>query len=252
MKQTIIDFSGKEIQNALEKARCEHSGMIGSVRILFAPSGIDQGNINRAASVYSRLNPGEHDTVIVVEELTNVLDKKLPMPSSETHKTPLGKVPVNDDLRNEFCDEDDDFFIDDTGLNPDLSLFQQLMMLQQSLRDFKVLNIQIADEDMDIIKELVSAIDELLPTRNVLLIFCCDLKECNQDDFKEIKSLIAEKSHSRLFNLLNSKTSCMNGTAAFMAGILVAHLWGLQIYFLDDAQGNPSLTAYAEREHVLF
>jgi AmmeMemoRadiSam system protein B len=252
MKQSVINFSGKKIQEELEKAGSNHSGKNDSIRILFAPSLIDQENISQAASVYSRLNPEAYDTVVVVEELKDILGKKLPMPSNKKHKTSLGEVPVDDYLRNEFCDEDDDFFIEDSGFHPDLSLFQQLMMLQKSLKNFKVLNLQIADEDKYIIKELVSTIDELLSSRRALLVFCCDLTETGLNDFKKIKSLLKTQSHADLFNLLNSSPARIKGTAAFIAGILIAKRWALQIQFPDDLQGCPCLAAYAEREHVLY
>jgi AmmeMemoRadiSam system protein B len=252
MKRSVTEFSASEIEEELKKAHARNGGMNDAIRLIFAPSRIDEENLSRAASVYSRLRPNGYDTVIVVEELGEVLGKKLQMPSNNAYKTPLGEVLVNDNLRNEFCDEDDDFFIDDSGFHPDLSLFQQLMMLQKSLRDFDVLNIQIADEGQYIIKELVSAMDELLPSRRVLLIFCCDLQVTDRQKFEEIKSFVEAKSHSGLFNLLNRNTSVMKGAAAFTAGILVAHRWQLQIRFLDDVQETPGLIAYAEREHVFY
>ncbi len=252
MIQSVIDFSGKKIQEELGKADSKHSGKNDSIRILFSPTRIDQENISQAASVYSRLNPKAYDTVVIVEELKDVLGKKLPMPSNQKHKTSLGEVPVDDYLRNEFCDEDDDFFIEDSGFHPDLSLFQQLMLLQKSLKNFKVLNLQIADEDKYIIKELVSTIDELLSSRCVLLVFCCDLTETGINDFDKIISLVEKQSHTNLFNLLNSSPARMKGTAAFIAGVLIAQCWGLQIQFPDDLQDTPCLAAYAERQHVLY
>jgi AmmeMemoRadiSam system protein B len=251
MTRSIIDFSGREIENELMKARSRQSGVNDFVRILFSPITINEENIHWASSIYSRLNPSGYDTVIIVEESTEVRRKKLLMLPDKTHHTPLGDVPVNDDLRDEFCEEDDDFFIDDSGFHFGHNLFHQLMMLQKSIINFKVLNIQIADEDEYIIKELVSTIDELLPSRNILLIFCCDLTEVGRHEFGKIKTLVEAKSHSSLFNLLNRNNPVMQGTAAFITGILVARRWGLQIRFLEDAREVPSLAAYGEHERVL-
>lgn len=253
MKQSVTEFSAEEIKSELEKARAKHSRMNNSVRIIFSPVCINKKNISRAASIYSRLNPAKYDTVVVVEEHEDDLNKKLSMPSNKEHQTRLGKVPVNDYLRNEFCDEDDDFFVNDSGFHKELSLFQQLMMLQSRLRNFKVLNIQISDRDQAIVKELASAVSELLASRNILLVFCCDLKEsCGDDEIEKLNNLTETDSVTSLMNLLNRHSDCVNGISAFKAGMLIAHKWKANVHFLDDKKKVSSLAAYAERERVFY
>lgn len=252
--KSITEFTAEEINNELEKVRGRQEQVNDSVRIIFSPVRIDEKNISRAASVYSRLNPTGYDTVVVVEEHEEDLNKRLSMPSNEVHRTPLGNVPVNDYLRNEFCDEDDDFFINDSGFHQELSLFQQLMMLQVSLEDFNVLNIQISVKDEAIVKELVSAVNELLAARKVLLVFCCDLNESCQSEgqFKKLNRLIDADSTTKLLNLLNKQSDCITGSSAFKAGMLLAKKWGAAVHFLDDGEGNSSLSAYAERKRVFY
>ncbi len=224
--RSITDYSLEEIQNGLKQAQEKHGEINDYIRILFAPFVIDDHNFDRVCNIYSRLDPANYDTAVIVEVHDEVLDKKLPMASIREYETPFGVVPVNDYLRNELCDEDDDFFIEDGPFNQDMSLFHQLSMLQGSWENFTALGIQIADENHFIVKELAYVLEEVLASRNALIIFCCDLDGNRRKEFKRVKQMIEDKSHSNLLNYLNSGESHIRGTAAFIAGCMVAHRWG--------------------------
>jgi AmmeMemoRadiSam system protein B len=118
------------------------------------------------------------------------------MASNVFFETPLGNVQVNDYLRNEFCDEDDDFFIYDEAFSEDMSLFQHLMMLQCVSDDFEAVSIKIADENHSIIKELAHVLEEVLAARSSLLIFCCDLEGNRKKEFAQVKKMLEDQSSS--------------------------------------------------------
>lgn len=251
----ITSYSRQKIRQGLEEARKSHSGRSDHIRLLLAPTKIDDDNFERACDIYSRVDSGNYDTVIIVEAYDQVLDKKLPMASNKFFETPLGKVPVNDYMRNEFCDEDDDFFIHDEGFSKDMSLFQQLMMLQCVDDDFSAVSIQIADQGQAIVKELAHVLEEVLASRNALLIFCCELDNDYGKEFEKVRELIAEGNESGLMNYLNSGESQIKGTTTFIAGVLVANAWGLKLNFLNGAYKDRKgslLAAYADRKKILF
>ncbi|MDX1671881.1 MAG: AmmeMemoRadiSam system protein B [Balneolaceae bacterium] len=251
----ITDYSKEQIQEGLEKARKEHDGVNDQIRLLFAPIRIDEENFDIACNIYSRIDPGGFNTAVVVEAYDEVLEKKLPMPSNRFFKTPLGEVPVNDFMRNEFCDEEDDFFIHDEGYSKQMSLFQQLMFLQTVKEDFSALSIQIADREQPIVKELAYVLEEVLASRSALLIFCCELANSRKKEFERIRKMVKKKNHSGLLNYLNSGESHIEGTTSFIAGVLVANTWELNLNFLNgeyDRYNGSLLTAYGDREKVLF
>jgi len=252
MLREVTEFSAEEIQKGLQKARESHGEINEGIRILFAPATINTQNFNRVCDIYSRLNPTGYETVVVVEEHPEVLGKKLPMPSTQSYKTPLGEVPVNDPLRNEFCDEDDDFFIFDPAYSEDMSLFHQLMMLQNCLNDFNALSIQIADKNQFILKELVHALQEVMASKNGLLVFCSDLETGDREQVLKIQKMVKEKSHSSLLHYLNSDGVQMKGTAAFIVGVMVADEWGMQINFVEEKGESASLAAFADHARVFY
>lgn len=252
--RSIAEFSLEEIKQGLNKARDTHGEVNDYIRILFAPVDINEANFERVCDIYGRLDLSNYETAVIVEVHSEVLEKKIPMPSNRQFRTPFGEVPVNDYLRNELCDEDDDFFIHDEAFSQDMSLFQQLAMLQGlGDDDIKALSVQIADENHFIIKELAHTLEEVLASRNTLLIFCCDLDGSRKKEFKRVKNMIDDQAHSNLLNYLNSGESHIRGTGAFITGILIAQEWNLRINFLDEETTDASLlTAYADRERKIF
>lgn len=251
----IILYSRRQIKEGLARARAKHDETNDHIRLLFAPTRINHDNFDRACDIYSRIDPSNYKTVVIIESFDKILDKKLPMPSNKFFETLLGKVPANDFLRNELCDEDDDFFIHDEGFSEDMSLFQQLMMLQCTCLDFSVVSIQIADQGPAIVKELASALEEVLASRNTLLVFCCELHNTRKKEFGKIQNMILKNNQSGLMNYLNSGESRIEGAPAFIAGVLVAHAWELKLNFLngeyEDYKGSL-ITAYADKQTVLF
>jgi AmmeMemoRadiSam system protein B len=252
---SITSYSREQIQEGLDKARERHGEVNEHIRLLFAPEEISEDNFERACDIYSRLDMANYDTVVVVESYEKKLDKKLPMASNSFFETSLGKVPVNDYMRNEFCDEDDDFFIHDEAFTKNISLFQQLMFLQTISDDFKALSVQIADPDPAIVKEIGYVLEEVLASRSALLVFCCELDNNRKKEFNKVVEMVENNNESGLMNYLNSGESYIKGTTSFIAGILVANKWNLDLHFLrgeyEDYSGSL-LTGYADHQKVIF
>jgi len=251
----ITSYTREQIKEGLEKARNRHNEQNENIRLLFAPLEINDDNFDRACEIYSRLDMSNYDTVVVVESYDEKLDKKLPMASNTFFETPFGKVRVDDYMRNEFCDEDDDFFIHDEAFDKEISLFQQLMFLQALSDDFSALSVQIADTDPAIVKELAYVLEEVLASRNALIVFCCELDNERKDEFEKVLDILEADNQSGLMNYLNSGESHIKGTTSFIAGIIVAQKWGLDLNFLkgeyEDYSGSL-LTGYADRQRVIF
>lgn len=239
-------FKQDEIKHHLTQAAKYSDGDTPPLRIVFSPTSLNHYSIDRFADIYSRVKNGDFDTVVIVESQPGTHEKKLPMPSHNFFTTRFGEVMVNEKLRNELCDEDDDFFIDDEAFTKNLSLFDQLLFLQNQLDDFSVLSLQITDESPAIIKELSSALEEILASRKALLVFCCDIHHLTPKTFEKIISQFENENHSGMMNTLNSADVRMNGLGSFLAGLLIAEKWKTKLTF---TQTNPSagpVSAFAE------
>ena len=245
----ITSFTREQIEEGLVKAgtRIDHNS--GTVRLLFTPRSITDQNFEEVCEIYSRIDKYDFDTAVIVESHPGSAEKKLPMPSFKFIETKFGRVDANDRLRNDFADEDDDFFINDDAFDADVSIYDHLMMLQCILDNFSVLSIQITDESSYIVKELAYAIEEILASKNAIIIFCCNMENQKKDELKKMISLLDEENFSGLMNFLNNRSSSIDGIGTFAAGLIVAKKWGLNIQFdaldKDDQKPENLLNGYA-------
>lgn len=215
--------------------------MISAIRILFVPNSITDRNRDQVIKLYSKLSGANYDTVVFAESRAEQPNKKIPMPAIDEFVTPKGAVPVNDLLRNDFCDEDDDFFIDDVALGPDMAIYQHLPLLQDVMSDFSVVSVPICDADPAIVREFAYVMSEIMGGRNALLIVASELESSHKASWALLKEQIDSKSISNLFNLVNSGTVDMTGSEVFIGGMLVANAWDLDIEFASADNPGESL-----------
>jgi AmmeMemoRadiSam system protein B len=87
-----------------------------------------------AADVYRSLPSADIDTVLSVAANSGDAFKRITVCSLDAYQTPLGEVNVDDKIRNELCDEDDDIFLDDRGHFLHHGLDINLPFLQKALQ----------------------------------------------------------------------------------------------------------------------
>jgi AmmeMemoRadiSam system protein B len=215
-----------------------------SIKVLFAPDAKFSSD-DQLRSLYAPLKGASLDTVVFLETRLMDIPKKIPMPSMQSINTSKGEVVVNDLMRNEFCDEDDDFFIDDSAFSHDMEVLRHLPYLQDVLEDFKVLSVPICDDDPAIVREVDYVLSELLGGRNVLVIASCSM-EGNSPFLDTMETMITTMDVSNLMNKVNSGECGLSGTASFLSGILLAKSWGLDLSFFKPSNNlESSVAGYA-------
>lgn len=248
----ITSLSRKKIKMRLNGAGTEKQESQRETRILFSPQKITESNIEAACRAYSQIGPQDFSTVVVVESCPGETEKKLVMPSFKTVETHLGEIAANDPLRNDFADEDDDFFINDNAFDNQASLYHQLVMLQCVLDDFTVSHIQITDENSIIVKELALALEEILASKNALLVCCCNLETADKSEIESVVDMLNSGYRSELKNYLNSNESNIRGIGSFITGLLVTEGWGLKIKFeyMDDSNSIQAGRAVMQNQPI--
>lgn len=237
----ITSFSRELITKGLQAARNVTREEEGGVRLLFAPKMITKENFDSVCGIYSNIHEGDFDSVVIIESHPGSSEKKLPMPSFKYLDTPLGRIYANDKLRNDFADEDDDFFVDDDAFDNDAAIWHQLMMLQSTLKEFSVLSIQITDESPFIVKELASAIEEILASKNALVICCCNLPKEAEHELNKVLNYLDTDNISALMNYLSSGDSAVDGLGSFITGLLVANKWNLSLVFPGLSESSTGI-----------
>ncbi|MEX2641755.1 MAG: AmmeMemoRadiSam system protein B [Balneolales bacterium] len=234
-------FTKEELQNFIQK---KSGNPRKAIRILFVPRLVTDMNMEQVLEIYGELSGSNYETAVILEPVKGNLDKKIPMASATAFKTQFGRVAANEKLRDEFCDEEDDFFIDDSGLHGQMSLYDHLAMLQCARENFNAVSMQLADERPEIVDEMVYVLRELLAEKNVVLICACDLHADHQIEFSRIRDVIDNKDISGLQNFLYSGKSKIEGAGVFLVGVRVALAWELEIEF-------PKGRYHSDRENSL-
>lgn len=212
-----------------------------AIKILFVPDRSSSDD-EQLLKLYSGLNGYRYDTVVFLETNIKATDKRIPMVTYSEFQSEFGTIQVNDQLRNDFCDEDDDFFIDDHAAGPDMEVYKHLPYLIAAIEDFKLVSVQVCDEDPSIVREVAYVLSEIMDGRSALLVVACSFPGDNYG-ISDIQNLLESGDQSNIMNLLNSGDYRVSGSAAFQSGVFVGYNWGVTFSFLKATSSTSSALA---------
>ncbi len=244
-----IPFSREDLTEKI--TRQPFAGRDG-IRMLFLPSHLTEDNADEVCYVYRQIMDTSYDTVLIVEPGKDKWEKKIPVFPGSSVVTAFGSVPVDEKLRDDLCDEEDDFFIRDVEKKEHPGFYDHVAMLQLVQNDFKVVGLQLTDETPPIVQELTFVIKEILPFKNALTIFCCEMPVPYRETFDIMVESIRHENDTRLLNMIYSGESKIRGAGVFLAGVMAARHREREIRFIHQkpAVGSPTkarnlLTGYA-------
>lgn len=180
-----------------------------------------------AARAYRLLAGAAIDTALVISPSHHGSFGRLSICQTDSYHTPLGEVPVNDHLRNELCDEDDDIFLDDTGHYHTEGADVQLPFLQAVLDGpFDAVPIVMGEESPAFCRELGSAVGEVMYAKRAVVIGSCDLLEGDADGLATLRAAIEAFDESELMHLLGSEAVRVEGMGALITTLLASKARG--------------------------
>ncbi|HEX7070846.1 MAG TPA: AmmeMemoRadiSam system protein B [Rhodothermales bacterium] len=175
-----------------------------------------------AASVYATLRGRAYDTVILVAPSHTGPFSRMNICSVDSYRTPLGDLRVNDAVRNELCDEDDDIYLDDQGHYHTEGIDVQLPYLQTVLDEFDIVPIIMGDESPEYCRELGAAIGEVMYNRKTLLVSTADILEASDEALSQFQQAFNERDVSALMGLLNSERLRIEGKGPLLVALIAA------------------------------
>lgn len=176
-----------------------------------------------SAAAYRLLKGQSFESVIIVSPSHDGDFGRLSVCRADSYHTPLGTVAVNDAIRNELCDEDDDIYLDDQGHFHTEGVDVQLPFLQRVLGDgFDVVPIVMGSETSALCRELGHAIGEVMYGHRVLVIASADLLSVDEDAFARFESALETFDTSELMHLLGSEQIRVEGMGAVITAVLAA------------------------------
>ena len=175
-----------------------------------------------AAEVYNSIRGRAYDTVILVAPSHTGAFGRMNICSVDSYRTPLGELRVNDAVRNELCDEDDDIYLDDQGHYHIEGIDVQLPYLQTVLQDFDIVPIVMGDESPEFCRELGAAIGEVMYNRRTLLVATVDVLEASDEALDRLQQAFSDRDVSSLMALLNSEAVRVEGKGPLLVALIAA------------------------------
>ncbi|MDG1755221.1 MAG: AmmeMemoRadiSam system protein B [Rhodothermales bacterium] len=177
-----------------------------------------------AADAYKSLPCTDFDTVISIAPSEVGTFRKITVCSLARYNSPLGEVAVDDRIRNELCDEDDDIYVSDMGHFDHRGIDIQLPFLQKVCSDFSVAPLVMGMESVDFCKELGSAVGEIMFNRNTLTVACVDILSATPVGLARFEKYIIDLDVSRMMILLNQENEIVvRGKGGVLTAMIAAN-----------------------------
>ena len=231
-----LPFSKEQLRERMESMPyCEQDG----IRMLFLPPRMTTQNVEEFCYIYRQIMDTDYDTIVIIEPDTRHSQRKIQLLAGESVQTQYGRVPLDERLRDDFCDEEDDFFVREDDDVTHLGFFDHLQMLQLTQKEFEVVGMQLMDQSPPIVHELTFVLKEIMPFKNGLIVFCCEMPAQFQETFDKLVLAISEENDTRLNNLIYSGQSHIWGSGIFLSGLMAARYREREIRFYRTSSQNP-------------
>jgi len=154
----------------------------GTVRAVVSPHAGYVYSGFTAAHAYKLLKGRKYDCVIAVGPSHREYFDSISIYSGDAYETPLGKVPIDDDIRSELLQGEKNIVASVAGHGAEHSLEVQLPFLQRVLKEFSVVPIIMGDQRRQFCEQLSIALARVMANKNILLIASSDLSHFHSYD----------------------------------------------------------------------
>ena len=175
-----------------------------------------------SAEVYKLLEGRQYDTVFLIAPSHNGSFQRINICQVDAYNTPLGSLTVNDRLRHELCDEDDDIYLDDSGHFNGDGIDVQLPYLQTLHNAFDIVPVVMGDESPEFCRELGHALGEITYNQRALIVASADLINASEENLAAFKTFFEATDIPRLMTLFNSERVEMKGKGPLLVALIAA------------------------------
>jgi MEMO1 family protein len=147
----------------------------GTVRAVISPHAGHIYSGFTAAHAFKLLEGKKYDCVIAVGPSHREYFDGISIYSGDAYETPLGKIPINYDIRSELLLGETSIVASAAGHRAEHSLEVQLPFLQRVLNEFSIVPIIMGNQRRQLCNELSAALVRVMTNKNVLLVASSDL-----------------------------------------------------------------------------
>jgi AmmeMemoRadiSam system protein B len=154
----------------------------GTVRAVVSPHAGYVYSGFTAAHAFKLLEGKKYDCVIAVGPSHREYFDGISIYPGDAYETPLGKVPINHEVRSELLQGEKNIVASVAGHRTEHSLEVQLPFLQRVLEEFSIVPIVMGDQRRQLCEQLSVALARVMANKNVLLVASSDLSHFHAYD----------------------------------------------------------------------
>jgi hypothetical protein len=170
----------KNIDEMLNRVRLPN--IKGTVRAVVSPHAGYMYSGFTAAHVFKLLEGRKYDCVVAVGPSHREYFDGISIYSGDAYETPLGKVPIDHEVRSELLYKENNIIASVAGHRAEHSLEVQLPFLQYVLEKFSIVPIIMGDQQRQLCEQLSAALARVMATKNILLVASSDLSHFHTYD----------------------------------------------------------------------
>lgn len=221
VSSTDADSAGKAVASLIADAT--ERPINGDILAVIVPGDIEGEHGPLAADVYACLKAQEpYETVMVVSPSRTGRFRRMTIPGADVYRSAAGDFRIDDTVRNELCDEDDDFFVDDTGQYADQGALAQIPFLKAALDDFKIVPVVMGEESPDFCRELATALGEIMFNRRTLVLATATITSGDAEGLSHLAQLLMDRDADRLLQFLTDGEVVVEGKGAVVSALQAA------------------------------
>ncbi|MFN3345324.1 MAG: AmmeMemoRadiSam system protein B, partial [Chloroherpetonaceae bacterium] len=196
------------------------------------------------AESYRHVESARYELVVFVAPTVDTYNR-LMISGYGYFATPLGEIELSDYVRNELCDEDDDFFICELGLPKGSSIEIQLPLLQRTIgkhHSLRIVPLLIGNQTIDLCNEAAAALSEILMSKNALVIATSNFRLSTQNTplIEEFMAGMREHDYNALIRMaIMHGKSLGSGLGAWAVAARISHSLGARNFHLLAQHSNP-------------
>ncbi len=215
----------------------------GAAVAAIVPASTHPDALEVAARVYKSIGNVRFDNVIFIAAGNDAAAGRINISSARTYQSRFGEVEVNDRLRNELCDEDDDIYVSEAGHSDEDGIGAQLPFLAETLGSFSAVPVVMGEESPEFCRELGNAVGEVTYDQNTLVVAVVDVLGGSEVAVDRFKTHMDAVDVSRLMALVMSEDLKLRGGGALLAAMIAAQSRGASVATLVDirlpSNGHP-------------
>jgi MEMO1 family protein len=174
-----------------------------------------------AAPVYASLKDSDAQTIITVSPALTGTFRRMTIPTGDVYRGSTCEMSLDDVIRNELCDEDDDIFADDRGHQP-APVGDHLPFLKALYPEGTLVPIVMGEETLDFCRELSTALAEVMFNKRVMLVATIGAPEGDSDALNVFRDALSRGDIESLQRLHVNKGIQLNGFGALIVVLQAA------------------------------